>query len=75
MSPTDEQAPRLIDCAEVQHQTGFGRSKIGELVRDKNSDFPKPLHVMRHRRWVASEVAAWINRQIERRDAAGAGGE
>ena len=76
MSPTDEtHAPLLTGCAGVQRITGFGRSKIGELVRDPNSDFPRPLHIMRHRRWVVSEVEAWINRQIERRDAAVAGAE
>lgn len=54
----------LFDLAEVKARTGYKSStSVYALMREHG--FPEPIRVGRTRRWVATEVSAWINKQIE----------
>lgn len=57
----------LIPLREVMKRTGRRRSAIYDDIN--KGRFPKPVRLgKRSSRWVASEVAEWINDRIRERD-------
>lgn len=64
--------PRLIDFNETKARTSFGRSFLYEKIAA--GEFPRPVKLGSSRRapirFVASEVDAWVQAQIDARDAA-----
>lgn len=60
----DSTPQTLFDLAEIKTRTGYKSStSVYALMREHN--FPDPIRVGRTRRWVATEVNAWINKQIQ----------
>ena len=58
---------RLIKLPEVERITGKGRTSIYS-----DSTFPRPIKIgPRASAWVESEVTAWIESRIAKREAAG----
>lgn len=56
---------RLIPLPEVRAIVSFGTSRIYELMAAPTPDrFPPPVKVGRSSRWLASEVHAWVARQV-----------
>lgn len=56
-------AETLLRAADVARRTGLSVSTIERLVR--RSEFPAPIRVAgRSVRWLASEVAAWIDENV-----------
>lgn len=56
---------RLIRLSEVLSIVGLGPSRVYELIAAPTPDrFPPPVKVGRSSRWLASEVHAWVARQV-----------
>ena len=59
---------RYIDIKEVNHLTGLTKTPL--YARIKSGEFPAPIPLSRNCvRWRSDEVAAWMDRQTEKRDA------
>ena len=59
---------RYIDFKEVAHVTGLTKTPL--YARIKSGDFPSPIPLsVNCVRWRSDEVAAWMDRQSENRDA------
>ncbi len=56
--------PALIGLAHLTHYTGFGRSRIYQLLR---AGFPPPIKIGKSSRWVLAEVDTWIASQAAER--------
>lgn len=54
---------QLLTLAEVEAKVGFKKSWIYA-----EPTFPKPVKINGRNRWVASEVDAFIQKAVERRD-------
>ena len=53
---------KLISGADACRIVGFGRTKLNELVRDK--EFPQPIRFSQNfARWDIDEVYQWIEEQ------------
>jgi len=64
----DPDRTTLVNIAWVQSMTGLSVSAIH--TRGAQGTFPRSLKLEGSRsvRWVASEIHAWIDRQVARRD-------
>jgi predicted DNA-binding transcriptional regulator AlpA len=60
--------PEFLKLKAVSADISIGGSTIRTMVA--KGEFPKPVTIGGCNRWVASEVAAWKERQIADRDAA-----
>lgn len=66
-----EPAPRLIGVKEVAARTGTPASTVYKWGADPTHPFPEPVKVSDGRkgvRWVESEIDAYIQAAIKRRD-------
>lgn len=59
---------RLLTLKDVEHRTGYRKSKLYDLMRTPGA-FPQPVRVDRHIRFVEHEIDAWIAARIAERDA------
>lgn len=59
---------RLISLSEVMDRVGLSKATVYKRIHD--GDFPAPVHLGSTSRWVESEIDAWIQEQIETRNAA-----
>lgn len=58
---------KLIRIKDVMGRTGLGRSTIYKYM--SIGGFPKPIKLgTRAVAWVESEIEAWVQQSIERRD-------
>lgn len=54
---------RLINLKEVQHLTSLSRSRLYQLIKQR--DFPSPIKIgIRRVAWTKSEVTKWIEQKI-----------
>lgn len=59
---------RYMTQAEVSASIGLSKTKLYELL--KSNDFPSPVTLSSQCvRWRSDEVASWMDRQSENRDA------
>lgn len=59
---------RIIRRKQVEKKTGYGRSKIYDLM--SKGEFPKPVRLGSNAvGWVEAEIDAWIEKLIAERDA------
>lgn len=56
---------QLLDIKTVLKRVAIGRTKLYALVAQRN--FPQPLKIGRHTRWLETEVEAWVADLAERR--------
>jgi prophage regulatory protein len=61
----------FLKLKAVSADISIGGSTIRKMVA--KGEFPKPVTIGGCNRWVASEIAAWKERQIAERDAANVG--
>jgi len=62
MEPTP-QPERFLRISELTKQIGLCRSSVYNFIQTQ--DFPKPVKIgSRSSRWRASEVDAWMDRQV-----------
>lgn len=66
--PTLEHSDFLIRIATVLELTGFGRTKIHEMV--KANAFPRPIGSGANTRYSLREVSEWIEQQKAARELA-----
>lgn len=62
------QNERFLRRDEVLSRTGMSTSTLYATMKD--GGFPKPVKVVRRSCWIESEVQAWIDGQIAKREAA-----
>lgn len=58
----------FLKLKAIAADTSIGGSTIEKMVA--RGEFPKPVRIGGSNRWVASEVEAWKEEQIAKRDAA-----
>lgn len=56
------QAERLLTYTQVEDTIQFDKVTIWRMT--KRGDFPAPLRIAGRARWRASDVEAWIARQV-----------
>lgn len=72
--PDIKPGPRLLRRHEVERKTGLSASKLYGMIgsgreRDRDPDFPRPVPLgVRSVAWLESEIDAWIERQVARRN-------
>ena len=63
MEPDGRQGGRLLRLPEVMSRTGYGKTRIYELIRQ--GLFPPPIRLGPNSvAWVEREVDAWIEQKI-----------
>jgi prophage regulatory protein len=67
--PVAERRPRrLLRLAEVRRRTGFGKSKLYDLIAKR--EFPPPVPIGRRAvGWLEHEIDGWIKQRVDERDA------
>lgn len=64
-----KKSERLLKMPEVMERCGFRSRQSIYDVMDRDSTFPRPVKIgKRGVRWVESEISAWIQRAMDRRD-------
>ena len=58
--------PETIPPREILRAIGASETKLNGLLR--TTDFPKPMWIGRERRWVKSEVQAWLDARLADRE-------
>jgi predicted DNA-binding transcriptional regulator AlpA len=67
-TPPSEDA--LVRLRDVEKVTGLKKSRIYELVRDPDSDMPRPVKIFGATRWSHRELQRWVASKLAERDVA-----
>lgn len=61
-----ESTVSLLPARDVCARVGVSRGHLYRLMKRRTHPFPAPIHVGRAARWPSTEVAAWIEGEIDR---------